>query len=800
MKKLTLIFIFLLCGLSFGQEYWRNYNSATSRLPNNTIHAIVIDNQDNKWIATSVGLGKFDGTNWTVYNKSNSGLPHNIVRCLAIDKNGDKWIGTDSGLVKFDGKNWTVYTKSNSSLPDDRIRGVAIDKDGFVWAGTKEGGVVSFDGYNWRNFVDPNPEGLVKYINTVFVDKNNVKWIGTSGGGLGKFDGYNWTFFTKANSYSSCNSFISIVFDSKGVLWAGTYSGGIEMFDGTKYGWASYFPKITRLLEHKWVLGVGIDQSGAKWVGTNNIGLWKFEQVNGVDTWSAYDSLNSPLKDTCIVSIAVDKYNNKWIGTYTKGLYIYNENGIVIKNLGVTEPNAGAKWATGTKQKVAWYSTNAGGSVNIKLSLDGGLTYPLTLASGIPNDGSEDITVPDNPSDKCRIKVESASDTGLYGVSQADFRIIRLMAPVLLSPETGASVDPSKLALKWRKAELADGYSVKVANDTGFTVLLVNNASVTDTVLQLSNLSTNMKCYWKVQARITGGTGPWSEVRNFTVLPLPLIPVLQSPENNAADVKTDTLFSWKSAQNASSYRLNISESDQFSTMFFSDSTITATSKEVKGLKNGIRYYWQVKGTNAAGTGPYSAVWNFTTKLNSPESLKAESEIVKSNRVRLTWKDSNNGEQGFIIERRFGGDYTQLAVLTQNQTSYTDTTLGAEGEYIYRVKAYTKDAQSGYSNTVIVKLTGVKEHKKAPLSFALEQNYPNPFNPSTKIKYYIPKESHVSLKVFNLLGSEVAIIVEGRMAAGEHEAVFDGSSLPSGMYLYRLEAAGNVSTKKFVLLK
>ncbi|MGE5352319.1 MAG: two-component regulator propeller domain-containing protein, partial [Acidobacteriota bacterium] len=765
MNKHSLLFVLLLYSMSFGQEYWRNYNSATSLLPNNTLYQIVIDDQDVKWVATGVGMGRFDGTNWTAYNTHNSGLPNNTVRCLTIDPQGNKWVGTDSGLAKFDGKNWKVFTKSNSSLPDNRIRGVAVDKDGLVWIGTKEGGVAMFDGYNWRIFNASNTSGLVNYINTVAVDKNNIKWIGTSGGGLGKFDGVNWTFYTKSNSYTACNSFLTIRFDPEGVLWAGTWNGGMESFDGTKWGWGSYFPKVIRKLEHKWVLAVGLDQSGSKWVGTNNIGLWKYESVNGVETWTAFDSLNSPVNDTCIASLAVDKYNNKWIGTYTKGLYIYNENGIVIRNLIVTGPEGGAKWASGSRQKVAWNSKSVSGNVNIKLSIDGGLTYPITLATDTPNDGSEDITVPVNPSDSCRIKVESASDPALYGVSPSNFRIIVLKAPALLLPLNNAYMDPSKLVLKWRKTELAEGYSVKVANDTSFKTLLINEPSVKDTSLLLSNLSTNMKCYWKVQALITGGTGPWSEVRSFTVLPLPLSPELKSPENNAVNVDESTVLSWLSTPNAASYRLNISEDDKFTTLFYSDSSLTDISKEVKGLKQGVKYYWQVRGKNLTGSGPYSATWNFTTKLFSPETLKVSAEPGK---VILSWKDNTSNEAGFRIERKFeSNDFILIATVGPNETSYTDTTAKITGTYQYKIKSFTKEAESPFSNSVIVSITGVREKKPSPVTFALEQNYPNPFNPSTKIRYSIPKESFVTLKVYNLLGSEVATLVSGRLSAGEH---------------------------------
>ena len=74
-----------------------NYNSANSGLPDNYVHAIVIDGQGNKWIGTAGGLAKFDGVNWTIYNTSNSNLPVNWIFSTVIDAQGNKWIGTWGG-------------------------------------------------------------------------------------------------------------------------------------------------------------------------------------------------------------------------------------------------------------------------------------------------------------------------------------------------------------------------------------------------------------------------------------------------------------------------------------------------------------------------------------------------------------------------------------------------------------------------------------------------------------------------------------------------------------------------------
>ena len=88
----------------------------------------------------------------------------------------------------------------------------------------------------------------------------------------------------------------------------------------------------------------------------------------------------------------------------------------------------------------------------------------------------------------------------------------------------------------------------------------------------------------------------------------------------------------------------------------------------------------------------------------------------------------------------------------------------------------------------------------PMEFVLEQNYPNPFNPTTQINYSIPANSHVTLKVYNTLGQEIATLFDGTKKAGNYQVTFDGSALSSGVYFYRLQSDNVTLTKKFALMK
>ena len=88
----------------------------------------------------------------------------------------------------------------------------------------------------------------------------------------------------------------------------------------------------------------------------------------------------------------------------------------------------------------------------------------------------------------------------------------------------------------------------------------------------------------------------------------------------------------------------------------------------------------------------------------------------------------------------------------------------------------------------------------PLEYALDQNFPNPFNPSTTIGYGIPKDGHVTLQVFNVLGELVATLEDQNRVAGYYRAIFDAGKLASGVYVYRIQTGDFVESKKLLLLK
>lgn len=88
----------------------------------------------------------------------------------------------------------------------------------------------------------------------------------------------------------------------------------------------------------------------------------------------------------------------------------------------------------------------------------------------------------------------------------------------------------------------------------------------------------------------------------------------------------------------------------------------------------------------------------------------------------------------------------------------------------------------------------------PLTYSLKQNYPNPFNPVTTIKFSLPEEQFVKITVYNILGKEVSKLVNGKLNAGRHDVLFDGSNLTSGQYFYKISAGKFTKINKMLLIK
>lgn len=224
-------------------------------------------------------------------------------------------------------------------------------------------------------------------------------------------------------------------------------------------------------------------------------------------------------------------------------------------------------------------------------------------------------------------------------------------------------------------------------------------------------------------------------------------------------------------------------------------------------------------SQSAGTSDFLIALHFPDEINGwavgfngtiihtenvvPVELTAFTADVTENDVNLRWvtaTETNNS--GFEIQRSDeDGAFEQIGFVDGNGTtteaktySYKDKNTPA-GIYSYRLVQIDFDGTRNILKPVKVEISGT-----VPYKYELSQNYPNPFNPSTSIKYSIPADGNVKLRIFNSVGEEITTLVNEFKGAGNYEITFNARDLASGVYFYRLETDNFNSIKKMILLK
>ncbi len=182
-------------------------------------------------------------------------------------------------------------------------------------------------------------------------------------------------------------------------------------------------------------------------------------------------------------------------------------------------------------------------------------------------------------------------------------------------------------------------------------------------------------------------------------------------------------------------------------------------------------------------------------------------------VLLEWKTASEvNNYGYTVQRK-GADetaFTDLSgafipgkgtTLDPQSYSYVDRSIDAVGSYTYRLKQQDMDGTIHYSGTIVVQMTLTDVAEMAPREFKLMQNYPNPFNPSTQVKFSVENAGRAVLKVYNVLGEEVATLFDGTAEAGRYYvSTFDATGLASGIYIYRLTTEQKNDVHKMLLLR
>lgn len=316
-------------------------------LSQDTITAIIQDNQGFIWIGTRSGLNKYDGYKFTNYfhDPSNpSTISNNCITSIIKDAEGIIWIGTNKGLNRFDPRT-EVFTQfyheenDDRSLSHDIVWSLLEDRKGNLWIGTMNGlnrldpGRDFFAHYSFNT--DPS---AVDGIFSLFEDSRGNVWIGTFEIGLIKWNSqtgeFNRYFHHKGNLTSLNDNLVySIAEDKKGMLWIGTRNG-LNRFDTDIQTFKHYKhnPNNPNTISHNIVNWIITDPKGILWIGTEN-GLDKLDpNTNKFNHFRPKGFKPQNPKNNVVYCLYVDSQENLWIGTQADGIYKYYLNVPPIQN------------------------------------------------------------------------------------------------------------------------------------------------------------------------------------------------------------------------------------------------------------------------------------------------------------------------------------------------------------------------------------------------------------------------------------------------------------------------------------
>ncbi len=294
---------------------------------------------------------------------------------------------------------------------------------------------------------------------------------------------------------------------------------------------------------------------------------------------------------------------------------------------------------------------------------------------------------------------------------------------------------------------------------------------------------------------------------------LPTAPSLSSPSNNSTCVSLTPTLSWNVVfPPVCSYRVQVSTSNSFSSTVFDTSGVLHLNCAIPAtrLNNTTTYYWRVRATNQVGIGPWSSVRSFTTSPPTPAApalvFPPNFSFISLYTPMLDW-DSVSSASSFRLRISLDSTFTTSVIDTSGLTAtyfmVPQGILQNGMRYFWAVRALNSCTSGPWSQTwsfrtIITSVNGIGN--EIPETFKLYDNYPNPFNPVTKIKFDLPVNCYVRLKVYDITGKEVARLVNLKLSAGTYEYQWNAEKFSSGVYFYSIRADNFSDIKRMVLIK
>jgi ligand-binding sensor domain-containing protein len=691
-------------------------------------------------------LSTNNGTNWI-----NAGLANISISSLAVSTTGtggtNLFAGADGG-VYLSTNNGTSWTAVNNGLTNPYVTALSVSGTN-LFAGTSGYGIYlsTNNGTSWTAVNN----GLTNSDVRAFAVSGTNLFAGTYGGVyLSTNNGTSWTAVNNGLT-GTYSTYVNVLAVSGTNLFAGTY-GGVFLSTNNGTSWTADTVGLT----NSSVSSLAVNPTGT---GSTNLFVGTSSGVY-LSTNNGTNWINAGLANISISSLAVSI-----TGTGGTNLFAGADGGVYLST------NNGTSWT----------------------AVDSGLTaIALSSFATFPNGVSGTNLYAGTNGGVFFSTNNGTSWTGMNMGFPANLSAFSLA----VSPDNEKTGVTNLFAATW-------GDGVYLSTDNGNSWIAVNNGLLNTFVSSLA-VFTNSVGVTNLFAGTSGGVylstnngTSWSGINNGLSTDIGMYCIAISPAG--------TLFAERDLYEKSNYGVIFRSINDGSSWIAIDTLYTGGALE--------KFYFSTADVRTGKTnllvvtfnGVFLSTDNGTnwTEVNSdwPNNYNVSSLVTSGENIFVGTEFLAYSDGVYYLSS--GGVYLS----TNNGTSWGNVSTGLPNPSIGSLLGTDGTNLFADANGIVwmrplsEMITAVKyDQSNLPISYSMQQNYPNPFNPSTMINYSVPKSGLVTIKVYDILGREIATLVNGEKPTGNYNVEFNASRLSSGIYFYRMQAGNFVETKKLLLLK
>lgn len=719
--------------------------------------------------------------------------------------------------LTFAQNNWLVFDTTNTGIYDENIISLAKDKQGILWILSNSGALYHFDGVRIKNIkfkIDGIPSNSISKIK---IDKMDNKYFLSKGYGLIKLDiNGQLTIFDSSNSGIGNDVINDIAFDKFNNLWIGT-DNGLVNYDGNS--WSIYRTNNSGIPRND-VSAVAIDNFNTKWIGFQGTYNLCFISKFNDTSWINFRDPDG-IRVRNIKIIFIDSRNVVWIGhTYGALRYIngkWNNNNFqtnTISPLIFTEDKIGNVWFG--------YDPNPESLIKSR-----GICYYdyTTDTFYLSREVSEFYKFPNSP--VLSLFADSLLYIGTMTKGLAIFNDTSIFKDYKLDIYDRTTTGIKNSYIKTISVDKNNSYWIGtygsgISKLTAIKDTLIWESHIPNTIIYSISFDSSGNVWagtmYEGLFRYNGVQWDTFTTQN-SILPSNIIVTIKVDRNNVKWIGTnrglvkieDTEWTLYNTQNSplpgntiGSIVVDNQNNKWFGTenglVKYDGTNWVVYNSTNSPLPDNIILSLELDGSGNLWIGTWNGGvakfdgnnWIIFNKDNSP---------LPSNRIRSLRVDNNNvmwigTETNGLV--RYDGQSWQLFDIYNSPLPNNFINGLAVDKFNHKLIATNEGLAIYREDGIVVEVEDKPETK--PERFILHQNYPNPFNLQTKIRYTIPEGGRVSLRVYNIIGEEVANLVDRYLTAGEYETEFNASNLPSGIYIYRLSSEKFTQVKKMLLIK